>query len=64
MGKVLGVVHGRRKAMERERLGLEGGGDDNGVVKEEEEGGLGYNDGAVVTFKRLCSCLNSYRMRI
>jgi len=52
------VVYGRRKARERERLGLEGGGDDNGVVEEEEKGEFGYNDGVVVTFTRSCSCLS------
>jgi len=38
------VVHGRRKARERERLGLKRGGNVNGVVEEEEEGEFGYND--------------------
>jgi len=41
------VVHGRRKARERERSGLEGGGEDNGVVEEEEEGELSYDNAAV-----------------
>ena len=40
LGRVLGVMHRIRKARERERLGLELGGDDNGLVEEEEEGGL------------------------
>ena len=47
--RVLGMVHGRRKARERERLGLEGRGDGNGVVEEEEEGG-----GSVTTMQRWC----------
>ena len=64
LGRLLGVVHWRRKARERERLGLEGGGYDNGVVKEEEKGEFGYDDGAVVIFTRLCSCLSSCGKRI
>ena len=31
LGRVLGAIHGRRKARERGRYGLEGGDDDNGV---------------------------------
>ena len=48
MGSVLGVVHGRRKARDRGRLGLEGRVDDNGVMEEKEEDDLGYDDAAVV----------------
>ena len=52
------------KAKERERLGLEGGGDDNGVAEEEDEGEFSYDNGTVVTFTRSCSCLSSCGMHI
>ena len=64
LGGLLGVVHERRKAREREWSGLEGGGDNNGVVEEEVEGEFGYEDVAVVTFTRSYSCFSSCGMRI